>query len=59
MRALLVAMKKGHPGQDEGLKTCWQTLLKMCGNVYNNPGELGGGGGAALLQAGYRRGVDG
>ena len=41
MRALLVAMKKGHPGQDEGLKTCWQTLLKMCGNVYNNPGEPG------------------
>lgn len=39
MRALLVAMKKAHPGQDDALKTCWQTLLKMCGNVYNKPGE--------------------
>lgn len=44
MRALLVAMKKAHPGQDEALKTCWQTLLKMCGNVYNNPGEKKAGG---------------
>lgn len=39
MRGLLVDMKKAHPGQDDALKTCWQTLLKMCGNVYNNPGE--------------------
>lgn len=38
MRALLVGMKKAHLGQEEGLKTCWQTLLKMCGNVYNSPG---------------------
>ena len=44
MRALLVAMKKAHPGQDDALKTCWQTLLKMCGNVYNKPGEKGRGG---------------
>lgn len=29
MRALLVDMKKAHPGQDDALKTCWQTLLKM------------------------------
>ncbi|KAL4429552.1 hypothetical protein ABPG77_008601 [Micractinium sp. CCAP 211/92] len=39
MRGLLVDMKKAHPGQDDALKTCWQTLLKMCGNVYNSPGE--------------------
>ena len=38
MRGLLVQMKKAHPGQDEAVKTCWQTLLKICGNVYNNPG---------------------
>ena len=29
MRALLVDMKKAHPGQDEAVKTCWQTLLKV------------------------------
>lgn len=48
MRGLLVDMKKAHPGQDDALKTCWQTLLKMCGNVYNSPGGRGfhGGGGA-------------
>lgn len=28
--------------QDEGVKTCWQTLLKMCGNVYANPGGQAG-----------------
>ena len=28
-RALLVDMKKAHPGQDEAVKTCWQTLLKV------------------------------
>ncbi|EFN54376.1 hypothetical protein CHLNCDRAFT_31757 [Chlorella variabilis] len=39
MRTLLVDMKKAHPGQDDALKTCWQTLLKMCGNIYANPGE--------------------
>ena len=38
MRTLLVDMKKAHPGQDDALKTCWQTLLKMCGNIYANPG---------------------
>ena len=57
MRGLLVQMKKAHPGQDEAVKTCWQTLLKICGNVYNNPGgwrswlgrERGGGLGAVWL----------
>ena len=29
MRALLVDKKKAHPGQDEAVKTCWQTLLKV------------------------------
>lgn len=33
LRQLLVAMKKAHPSQDEQLKTCWNTLLKYCGNV--------------------------
>ena len=46
MRGLLVDMKKGHPGQEEGLRTCWQTLLKMCGNVYNSPGGCCAGAGA-------------
>ena len=41
MRGLLVEMKKAHPGQDEAVKTCWQTLLKICGNVYNSPGGWG------------------
>lgn len=39
MRDLLVAMKKAHPGQDEGLKTAWTTLLKFVNNVGNNPNE--------------------
>lgn len=39
MRGLLVEMKKARPGQDEGLKTCWTTLLKMCGNIHSHPGE--------------------
>jgi hypothetical protein len=42
MRVLLVDMKKAHPGQDDALKTCWQTLLKMCGNIHAHPGKHGG-----------------
>lgn len=39
LRQLLVAMKKAHPSQDEQLKTCWNTLLKYCGNVAQSPSE--------------------
>ncbi|KAI3435819.1 hypothetical protein D9Q98_001877 [Chlorella vulgaris] len=39
MRRQLVEMKKAHPGQEEAVKVCWNTLLKMCGNVYTHPGE--------------------
>lgn len=39
MRALLVEMKRAHPGQDEALRTCWQTLFKFCANVANAPQE--------------------
>lgn len=38
MRRQLVEMKKAHPGQEEAVKVCWNTLLKMCGNVYTHPG---------------------
>ena len=33
LRAALVAMKKAYPGQDDRLQTCWQTLLRYCGNI--------------------------
>ncbi|GAB4822019.1 hypothetical protein N2152v2_009065 [Parachlorella kessleri] len=39
MRDRLVAVKKGHPGEDERVKTCFQTLMKFCANVATNPGE--------------------
>ena len=39
MRYLLVEMKKAHPGQDEGVRTAFQTLLKFITNVGMNPGE--------------------
>lgn len=39
MRQLLVDMKKSHPGQDEGVKTAFQTLLKFVTNVGMRPEE--------------------
>ena len=40
MRLLLVEMKKAHPGQNEALRTCWNTLLKFISNVGMNPNEM-------------------
>jgi len=39
MRQLLVDLKKSHPGQDEGVHTCFTTLLKMVSNVATAPAE--------------------
>ena len=50
MRDRLVALKKGHPGEDERVKTCFQTLMKFCANVATNPGELGGTGAPPKVQ---------
>ena len=33
LRAALVAMKQGSPGQDERLKACWGLLLRYCSNI--------------------------
>lgn len=39
MRDRLVEMKKTHANEDDRVKTCWQTLFKLCANVANNPTE--------------------
>lgn len=39
LRAMLVELKKQHPGEDARVTTCFQTLLKMVGNVARAPGE--------------------
>lgn len=39
MRDLLVAIKKAHNGQDEAVKSCFQTMLKICANVAKGPEE--------------------
>jgi hypothetical protein len=39
MRQALVALKKAHAGQDEGVRACLATLLKIVGNVAGAPGE--------------------
>ncbi len=36
---MLVELKKQHPGEDARVTTCFQTLLKMVGNVARAPGE--------------------
>ena len=39
LRALLVGMKKAHPGQDEAVALAFTTLAKFCSNVLSAPGE--------------------
>lgn len=39
MRQLLVDLKKSHAGQDDGVRTCFTTLLKMISNVATAPAE--------------------
>lgn len=39
LRAVLVDIKKGLPGQDERATTCFTTLMKICGNVAKAPKE--------------------
>ncbi len=41
LRDQLVGMKKSHPGQDDAVKTAFQTLFKICANVANSPGACG------------------
>lgn len=39
MRQLLVKMKQDRPGQDDALKICYSTLLKLVTNLGNSPTE--------------------
>ena len=40
MRAKLVEMKKASADDDAKLKTAWNTMLKLIGNVAQNPGVV-------------------
>jgi hypothetical protein len=39
MRLLLVDLKKAHPGQEEGVKTCFATLARFVANVAAAPAD--------------------
>lgn len=39
LRAILVGIKHAHPNEDARVTTCFQTLLKMVGNVARAPHE--------------------
>ena len=39
LRKILVDIKKNNPGNEDGVNTCYKTLLAYLGNVMKNPPE--------------------